>query len=351
MRRRDQNNPRVNLPRAFHTRLPHYSPTPLLDIAELAQLAGVGRVLVKDETNRLDTRSYEILGAAWAIYRSALERLGKRPRRWYGIDDLAPQFEPLRPLRVVTISDNHLGLAVARAARWLGFDATIFIPGSSLPERRAAIEAEGARVVTAGASYDDALAEASLEVSPEDLLISDMSWEAFEDVPSWVIDGYVTIFEEIADELSARGLTLDALLLPMGTGALGAAASDYLRTEQFGADLRLIGVEPEAAACFAESSVAGRRVAAPDPAPSIMTSLARGLPSPLAFGPVMAALDGFVAITDDEADGAVLALEEAGVVASSSGAASLAGLVAARWDLDLPADACVVVLCTEGPLR
>src|SRR5262245_45785210 len=118
MRRREAGDPRVNLPRAFHERLPDYAPTPLLDSLELAKFAGVGRILVKDETNRLATRSFEILGAAWSIYRSALERLGQRPRRWYGLDDLVPQLDRLRPLRVVTVSDNHFALAVARAARW-----------------------------------------------------------------------------------------------------------------------------------------------------------------------------------------------------------------------------------------
>ena len=52
-----------------------------------------------------------------------------------------------------------------------------------------------------------------------------------------------------------------------------------------------------------------------------------------------------------EVDDAVLVLEEAGVVASPSGAAALAGLMVARRELALPRDACVAVLCTEGPLR
>jgi diaminopropionate ammonia-lyase len=72
--------PRVNFTRAFHERLPDYSPTPLLDASELATELGVRRVWIKDESARLGLPSYELLGVAWAIYRVAMARLGRRPR-------------------------------------------------------------------------------------------------------------------------------------------------------------------------------------------------------------------------------------------------------------------------------
>jgi diaminopropionate ammonia-lyase len=54
----DRFEPSVNLPRAFHVRLPGYAPTPLLDLRDLAEQLGVGRLWVKDESARLGLPSF-----------------------------------------------------------------------------------------------------------------------------------------------------------------------------------------------------------------------------------------------------------------------------------------------------
>ena len=55
-------------PIAFHEKLPLYAPTPLVDAPSIAQRLGLGRVLVKDESQRFGMPSFKLLGASWATY-------------------------------------------------------------------------------------------------------------------------------------------------------------------------------------------------------------------------------------------------------------------------------------------
>ena len=64
---------------AFHRRMPAYQATTLFDCPPLARRYGVGRVLVKAETQRLGLPSFKILGASWATYRALCDHLGFEP--------------------------------------------------------------------------------------------------------------------------------------------------------------------------------------------------------------------------------------------------------------------------------
>src|SRR5690606_9971639 len=120
---------------AFHRRLPGYAPTPLRDVPALARAAGVGRVLVKDESSRLGLPAFKILGASWATYRVLCQRLGGEPE-WGSLDDLAAVVaDRLGPLRLVAATDGNHGRAVARMARLLGLRATILVPAGTAEAR------------------------------------------------------------------------------------------------------------------------------------------------------------------------------------------------------------------------
>jgi threonine dehydratase len=91
----------------------------------------------------------------------------------------------------------------------------------------------------------------------------------------------------------------------------------------------------------------------PQPAPSAMPSLARGLPSPLAWDVVSTTFDGFVAITDPRAFEAVDRLAAHGIAVSAAGAAALGGLleVLERTDEAVPFGPHdeVLLVATEAP--
>jgi diaminopropionate ammonia-lyase len=361
---------------AFHQRLPGYAPTPLRDMPALATACGVGRVLVKDESSRLGLPAFKILGASWATYRVLCDRLGEEPS-WSTLDDLASVVaDRLGPLRLVAATDGNHGRAVARMAKLLGLSATILVPDGTADARIDGIASEGAEVIVAPGTYDDAIALSAEMAGEGDLVISDTSWPGYEDPPRWVIEGYATIFAEIDAALEGGGVdspggapedvvvtaegiqvadpvTIDVAVVPLGVGALGAAAGASLRAGfEPGAGPLLVGIEPDTAACVAAAVEAGHVVEVPGPHRSLMAGLNCGLASMLALPTVTATFDALVAVDDDTCRRAIRAHAEAGMDVGETGAAALAGLMAVvddhRDELPIPATATVLLLATEG---
>jgi diaminopropionate ammonia-lyase len=339
---------------AFHRRLPGYAATPLHDMPPLAEAAGVGRVLVKDESSRMGLPAFKVLGASWATYRVLCDRLEGEPE-WDTPHDLATVVaDRLGALRLVAATDGNHGRAVARMARLLGLSATILVPDGTAPARIGGIAAEGADVTVVPGTYDDAVAESAAMASDRDLVISDTSWPGYEDPPRWVIEGYATIFAEVEAQLGGLGgATPDLAMVPLGVGALGASAAACLKGgREPGEGPVLVGVEPESAACVAAAVEAGHVVEVPGPHRSIMAGLNCGLASQLALPTVAAGFDAFLAIDDDRCRDAVRALAAAGLDVGETGAAALAGLMALRdehgEELPVPTDATVLLIATEG---
>jgi diaminopropionate ammonia-lyase len=361
---------------AFHQRLPGYAPTPLRDMPALATACGVGRVLVKDESSRLGLPAFKILGASWATYRVLCDRLGEEPS-WSTLDDLASVVaDRLGPLRLVAATDGNHGRAVARMAKLLGLSATILVPDGTADARIDGIASEGAEVIVAPGTYDDAITLSAEMAGEGDLVISDTSWPGYEDPPRWVIEGYATIFAEIDAALEGGGVaspggatedvvvtaegievadpvTIDVAVVPLGVGALGAAAGASLRAGfEPGAGPLLVGIEPDTAACVAAAVEAGHVVEVPGPHRSLMAGLNCGLASMLALPTVTATFDALVAVDDDTCRRAIRAHAEAGMDVGETGAAALAGLMAVvddhREELPIPATATVLLLATEG---
>ena len=335
----------------FHRTLPGYAPTPLRDMPALAELAGVGRVLVKDESSRLGLPAFKVLGASWATVLAVADRLGGSAD-WGSLDDLGGSVaDQLGSLRLAAATDGNHGRAVAHMARLLGIDATIAVPDGTAPARIDGIASEGAEVIVSPGTYEDAVTLVAGMASDNTLIVSDTSWPGYEDVPRRVIEGYSTIFAEIEDQ--AAGSPIDLAVIPLGVGALGASAGTCLRA---GRDLDdaplLVGVEPTSAACVVAAVRAGHLVEIPGPHDSIMAGLNCGLASMLALPTVTATFDAFLAIDDDRCRQAIRALADAGLDVGETGAAALAGLLALvdehRDELPVPNTATVLLLVTEG---
>jgi diaminopropionate ammonia-lyase len=315
-------------PLEFHRRLPGYAPTPLIDSPELADEWGVGRVLLKFERERFGLPAFKFLGVSWAA-----ERL--------------LHHAPSEPgLELIAATDGNHGRAVARVARQRGLGATILVPAGTAEARIDAIESEGAAVQVVDGSYDDAVRLSAELAGPRRLLLSDTSWPGYEEVPRWVIEGYATIFHELDEQAPAA---VDVAFIPIGVGALAAAAARHLAGRA-----RLAGVEPATAACMLESVRAGRITEVPGPHPSIMAGLNAGLPSLVAWPLVSGAFELFVAVDDEPAvEGtrrlARLGLEVGEVSGGAAGtAARLLADGEARAALGAGPGATVLVLLTEG---
>ncbi len=313
----------------------------------------MGRLLVKDESSRLGLPAFKMLGASWASYRALCDRLGEEPS-WSSIGELGDAMAPLRPLTLTTATDGNHGRAVARFARLVGLNAHILVPAGTASARIDAIGSEGATVELVDGTYDDAVALAATADPSTGLVVSDTSWDGYRQIPEWVIEGYDTIFTEIEEQLAARGLpSPDVVVVPLGVGALGAAAATFAERVWQDGTPRLLGVEPNSADCVMASVAAGRLTQVPGPHRSIMAGLNCGLPSPIAFDRVRRRFSAFVAIEDARAEGAMRSLADEGLVAGETGAAALAGLVAAieldsGQRLGLGPTTSVLLLMTEG---
>jgi diaminopropionate ammonia-lyase len=315
-------------PLRFHRRLPGYEETPLVDAPKLAGALGVGKVYVKDESNRLGLPAFKVLGASWAVYRALEERLGEDFGDWEEIWELEEHLEPSLPLSLVAATDGNHGRAVARVARLLGLGAKIFVPGDMATARRKAIADEGAEVIVVDGTYDEAMERSAGEAGERALVISDMSWPGYERIPSWVIEGYSTMLWEIDDELQRRSeVGPDLVVVQVGVGAFAAAVARHFRRPRASPHPKLMSVEPASADCLLESVEAGSIVSVPGPHDSIMSGLNCGKPSLVAWPTVSRGIDLHIAVNDEPAREAMRLAAESGVVSGETGAAGLGGLL------------------------
>lgn len=349
--------------RDFHRRLPGYEETPLRSCPQISSSLGLGEVWVKDETRRFGLPAFKILGTFYGVYKLLVQRVGKEPR-WDTVGDLRRWASQLSPLSLSAATDGNHGRAVAHMAALFGFGATIYVPAGMSAARIESIEKEGAAVVVVDGDYDDAVRRAAQDASERCLVVSDTSWPGYTDVPTWVMDGYATVFAEIREQLvqEARSESFgeaasDLLLVPTGVGALLGSALRSMKANDTGPSPVIVSVEPIAADCVARSFETGKMVHVPGPHPSMMVGLNCGTPSQVAWPRISRALDGAVSIGDGWAAQAMCDLSASGIVAGETGAASLAGLTAlcrspklaeAKAALRLGPRSRVLLLCTEG---
>ena len=342
----------------FHQKLPGYRESPLIGAPGIADVLGVGKVWVKDESSRFGLPAFKFLGASWAVYRVLLERSGGSIAPWQTFDDLRERFAPLKPLTLIAATDGNHGRAVARMAHLLGFASHILVPRGMAQARIDAIEGEGANVTIVNGSYDDAVTRAAALASENALVISDTAWDGYTQIPHWIMEGYTTILRELDDQLAATDSPrVDLVAAQMGVGGLATAVVWHYRRPELANQPKIVGVEPLAADALLESARAGRMVEVPGPHTSIMAGLCCGVPSLVAWPILSSGIDVFVAIDDEWAREAMRELAKAGVVSGETGAAGLAGLLALlsgpereqhRQLLRLTPESQVVVISTEG---
>jgi len=343
----------------FHRRLPGYAESPLVEAPRLAEMLGVAKVFVKDETSRFGLPSFKILGASWATYAALRERLGPPADGPLTYDGLQSWAAPLRPLTLLAATDGNHGRAVARVARWLGLEARIFIPNFVSPGRRQAIEAEGATLMVIDGVYDasvDAARDAAGGAGT--LLISDTARSATDVVPRLVTAGYTTAFAEVEQQLSRTADDrIDALAVQAGVGGLASAGTSWARLGRHDRPPRVIVVEPEPAACVMAALAAGEPITVSANQDTAMSVLQCGTVSVTAFANLHAGVSCCLAIEDSWATTAATELGACGIRTGFSGAAGVAGLLAAfsgpfadpvRQHLGLFPDARLLAVATES---
>jgi diaminopropionate ammonia-lyase len=309
--------------------MPGYAASELRPAPELAEAMDVARVLLKVETERFGLPAFKILGASWA----AEQLLAGRDTE---------------DVTLVTATDGNHGRAVARVAHLRGLAAHILVPAGTAQARIAAIAGEGAHVEVVDGSYDDAVAKAADMADATHVVLSDTSWPGYEDVPRWVVEGYETIFAEAGEQLG--GDVPDVTLIPIGVGSLGVAAAYHWP----GARPKLVGLEPERAACALTSIRAGQPVTVPGPHDSIMAGLNAGSVSELAWPVLRDRFDAFCTIGDEWAEEGMRRLAAIGVNAGEvsggtvGAALAICGEDGSRKALGIDEASTLFLLLTEG---
>jgi diaminopropionate ammonia-lyase len=298
---------------AFHQALTGYAPTPVRELPAVAAELGIAAVLLKDESDRLGLPAFKVLGASWAIERTLRADASVRT--------------------LIAASAGNHGRAVAHVARLRGVGCRIFLPARSAPARREAIESEGAEVVLVDGTYEEAVgaaAAAAHEAGAVEIADVGRSTQA-----RWVIDGYATLFAELADQAH-----FDLMVVPVGVGSLAAAAV------RFAAPLGIpvLGVEPETAACLTASLAAGEPTAVLTPG-TTLAGLDCAEISPSAWPSLRAGITGMVTVTDAETHEAMRDLAALGLAVGDCGAAPLAAL---RHVAGLPPGTKAMLIATEG---
>jgi len=307
-------------------------PTPLYALKGLAKALGLGQVLLKDESVRSGLGSFKVLGAPIALVRLAM--------RLWPQEKMDPQAlfagrhrALLRDFTVISATDGNHGRALAAAARSLGCRCVIVLHAHVSAEREHAIAACGAEIVRIAGNYDASVAQAAhLARANGWHVVSDTSYEGYEDIPRDVMQGYGTVAAEIVEAVAGSASPPTHVFLQGGVGGFPAAIVSYL-WEAYGEQRpTIVVVEPEQADCLYQSALQGRPAKASGAVDSVMAGLACGETSPLAWRFLERGADWFMTVKDEEAVQAMQALargeaEDLPVVSGESGAAGLAGLL------------------------
>jgi diaminopropionate ammonia-lyase len=296
----------------------------------LAAELRVARIHLKDERHRMGLGSFKALGAAHAIAREAAA--GKT----------ADLQQALIGRVYVTASAGNHGLSVAAGARLFGARAVIYL-SEMVPEAFAErLRAKRAEVVRVGSDYEASMQAAAEAAQAQGwTLLSDSSWPGYTELPLRVMEGYLQLAAEAAAQIDTAP---SHILLQAGVGGLAAAMAAHAR-HVWGDGPQIIVVEPQAAPALMEAIREGHVVDTSGPW-SCMGRLDCKTASMIALNGLARDADIFVTISDTDAQRGTDLLAAHGLSTTPSGAAGLAALVAG---LELPADAHVLIILSEGP--
>ena len=334
--------PRAERPLALLAQCPAYQETALVESSGLARELGLAEVLVKDESTRMGLGSFKALGGAYAIARMIMDGSGA--------DDPTSEIarEHAAGLTFITASAGNHGLSVAAGARVFGARAVIVL-SEHVPEAFAdRIRGFDAEVLRCPGNYEASVALAMDTASENDwLLLADGSWPGYTERPALIMEGYTVLAEECRREFNSRGNWPSHLFLQAGVGGLAAAVAAHAR-EHWAVQPRIIVVEPEAAPCLGVSAARGQLTTV-EGGVSNMGRLDCKDASLVALDSLSRDADQFVTITDEQAETAAQDFGRVGLPTTPSGGAGLAAARLQAGQGELPDDARVLLILSEGP--
>ena len=290
----------VEKARAFHRSFPQYTVTPLAKLDGMAAHLGLSSLSVKDESYRFGLNAFKVLGGSFAMARYIAGELGR------DVSELSYDYLTSSDFRrdfgqatFFTATDGNHGRGVAWAANKLGQKAVIHMPKGSAKSRFDNIAKEGAQVTIEEVNYDDCVRMAAAEAAgtAHGVVIQDTAWEGYEEIPSWIMQGYATMADEAAEQMEERPTHV---FLQAGVGSMAGAVAGYFVNRYPEHPPKFVVMEAEAADCHYQSAIAGdgkMRMVGGD-LRTIMAGLACGEPNPISWDILRSHATAFVSCPD-----------------------------------------------------
>ncbi|MBO0573993.1 diaminopropionate ammonia-lyase [Clostridium botulinum] len=267
--------------RNFHQSFPQFTKTPLVNLDNLAKHLGIAGVYVKDESYRFGLNAFKVLGGSFSMGKYLAKRLGK------DISELSYEKltseearKKLGDITFITATDGNHGRGVAWTATQLNQKSIVYMPKGSSLTRLENIRKEGAKASITEFNYDDAVRLAASEAKENGwVMVQDTAWEGYEEIPTWIMQGYGTMASEALEQL--RELNVEKpthIFVQAGVGSLAGAVQGYFASVFKDECPITVIVEADEADCLYRSAVAadGKPRAVTGDMPTIMAGLACG---------------------------------------------------------------------------
>ncbi len=290
--------------RAFHEGFPQYSVTPLADLEGMAARLGLGGLYVKDESYRFGLNAFKVLGGSFAMARYIAQQTGRdiadTTFDYLTGDELQKDFGQAT---FFTATDGNHGRGVAWAANRLGQKAVVHMPKGSTQTRLENIAKEGAEVTIEELNYDDCVRLAAKEADETEhgVIVQDTAWDGYEEIPSWIMQGYGTMSSEAAEQLRALEVNRPThVFVQAGVGSLASSVVGYFANLFPSCPPTFVVMEAGAADCLYQSAKAADgdpRIVGGD-LETIMAGLACGEPNTIGWDILRNHVTAFVSCPD-----------------------------------------------------
>jgi diaminopropionate ammonia-lyase len=243
----------------FHRQLSNYMPTELVSLKGLARAWGLGAIYVKDESTRFNLKAFKVLGGSYAVARFICQEIGIRMEDTDYHQLISDEVrQRIAHITLTTATDGNHGRGIAWTAQQLGLKAVIYMPKGTAKSRIENIRSHGASVEVTDLNFDDTVRLASRMAAKNGWqMIQDTSWEGYEKIPLWIMQGYLTMCKEAIEQMAERNIAPTHVFIQAGVGAMSGAVVGYLANKFRDRPPRFIIMEPNNAACIFASAVAG----------------------------------------------------------------------------------------------
>ncbi|EOS39263.1 diaminopropionate ammonia-lyase [Lachnospiraceae bacterium] len=288
---------------SFHKSFPQYEVTPLTRLSKLADYLGLKRLYVKDESYRFGLNAFKVLGGSYAIARYIAQQTGKDVSEIpYDVLTSEKLREEFGQAAFFTATDGNHGRGVAWAANKLGQKCTVRMPKGSTQTRLNNIAKENATVTIEELNYDECVRMAAKEAENTEhgVIIQDTAWEGYEEIPTWIMQGYGTLALEADRQLADDGCRPTHIFIQAGVGSLAGAVIGFFANRFKENPPVMVVCEANAADCLYRSAMQkdGSRVDVTGDMFTIMAGLACGEANTVSWDILRNHADAFVSCPD-----------------------------------------------------